>query len=44
MIAKIEIFVVVSGVTFTDNTASGCQQLGVLITQSYPVSRDVKST
>ncbi|KAK7453279.1 hypothetical protein VKT23_011955 [Stygiomarasmius scandens] len=26
----------VSGITYTDNTASGCQEFGVLITQSYP--------
>ncbi|THV03470.1 pectin lyase-like protein [Dendrothele bispora CBS 962.96] len=26
----------VSGVTYTDNTAEGCDEFGVLITQSYP--------
>ena len=32
----------VSGITFTDNTASGCERGGVLITQSYPVSSEAR--
>jgi len=32
----------VSGITFTDNTASGCERWGVLITQSYPVSSEAR--
>ncbi|KAK7446994.1 hypothetical protein VKT23_014207 [Stygiomarasmius scandens] len=34
----------VSGITFTDNTASGCERWGVLITQSYPDSLGTPGT
>ncbi|THV03485.1 glycoside hydrolase [Dendrothele bispora CBS 962.96] len=34
----------VSGVTYTDNTASGCERWGVLITQSYPASLGAAGT
>ncbi|THV03533.1 glycoside hydrolase [Dendrothele bispora CBS 962.96] len=34
----------VDGITFTDNTASGCEEFGVLITQSYPDSLGTPGT
>ncbi|KAK7446987.1 hypothetical protein VKT23_014200 [Stygiomarasmius scandens] len=34
----------VSGITYTDNTASGCEEFGVLITQSYPDSLGTPGT